>query len=426
MKGVEILAKILGMKIFFSFEDSSNREPEKIVLKIDQQNRLVSNVVYAKKKNSITKNICFIMNIFYILLVFSLLSFDCGLNIYLAVKNFDYKYIVAGFMSYNFILQYINGINYFRKTKKTKIFSYEKKKEIIIFVAIIFIIVPIIISMQIIPSIFLASRVNVFMYSELLNSSLLANDTSYTIIYTTLFSNFFGYGIFFFNACLFTIIFIEHSVIISSYVKKIKKNIFNYDSDITTIDSMINEYLDMKNNYKKDVEKLNNIFSLITICLFISGYNMIANSTNIRSKYFSILHIVNIFLIVLVEIVNLIVVGEIKKNIYLLKEIVTGKIFVQCLLNKINTENIYTNDINEYTEAIDNLISKTKQLKDVSTKILMMSAETNRKIEWLTLVTIINEDWAKFNILGFHVEDETKIKQLAAIATGIILLAKVF
>lgn len=413
MNSIDIVCKILGLKKLMTFDKVVSTN--KIIISIDSNNNTSTNITNISSTSTILKYCSYPVNILYSVIILLLLLFDPIINIYFTIKTLDYKYLLGGFMSYTFIFQYFVGLMYFKKNKKINYSTYI----LVLWVISLFGIIVI----SILPNILLVYDIKVFMYSEL---QTVTNITYHNVLILCAFAGinkFIGYCIFLLNILLFSIIFISHSIKLSKYVKKTKVVLMNYESNVMTIDSIIDEYLVLKENYKYDVIRLNDIFAVVTISTVILGYNILSNGEKfITTKYLSVMHIIDIVLLIIIEIIHLIIISRVNTKINELREIVFSKHFIECLLTKNNTENIYTDEQYKEISETQQIMLKVKQIKDVSIKNLVYSSEALRKLDWSTLIMIITEKWVSFNILGFVVESSTRIKQIIGIGGCSIML----
>lgn len=406
---LNIIGKIFGIGNIIK----NDNKKEKIVITIDDSNTATS-IVVENKKYKVSKYFLYLSNILYVSVIFLLTTFDCFTNIYLVFKKLDYRYFISGFIGYNFIFQYSVSLHYFRKLKNIQYSRY---------ISLIWLMsLAILCIYQISWNILLFTNVKVFMYSEILNNDSTIQTTVSLVFFSNI-SKIIGYAIFLLNSIIFSFVFIYHTIVLGKYVKKIKRNLSNYEANILSIDSIIEEYLTIKDDYTKDVSKLNDIFAGATISLFILSYNIALNINNFfESKHISFIHFADISVIIVIECIHLIVISKINSNIRDLRSLIFGKKFVNYLLSKQETENIYSDEqVNDNDKDIVKILKKTKQIKDISTKSLIYSAESLRKLDWISLVKIIGEEWEPFNILGFIITDSTRIKQIIGIIGSIIM-----
>ncbi len=425
MKLLSLILKILGTKNF-SFKKIKNKK--EIIINFDENNNFVSKIINTNNINKYILNILkYLVGLIYSLSILSLILLDNIFCIIYSIIVKDYKYLISCFMSFNLTIQYLLNIIYFNLNKKK--LNEDIRNIYLKYVSYIWMfIIPINIIISILPIIFLYTNIKVTIYSEILNNSTLLYNEIVIIkcsLYLSIIGKLYSYNVFIFNAILFIFTFIYHIKNFKKYVKKIKNKL----DDSISIESIIEEYLTIKENYEKDVDNLNNIFGFSTISLIILGYNFTLYINNFNnSKYLSIIHIIDIAFLLIIEIIHIICISKVKKNIDDLKNIMFSNNTISNLMSKYKTVNIITEDTNniEVNNKIEKIFNKIKQINDLSMKSLVCIYDTSKKVDWITLISIINKSWKTFNILGFSINDSTRIKQIIGIIGSFSILLSLF
>lgn len=404
------LLKTYGLKGFISkkkiphtqMEENKDTEMNQIEIKVDEN----MNVEEKQKKWDITfyKNwyIRHPINSVYFVFVGLLLLWPCIYSFVKAGIESDISYITSNVFTFLFFVLYILGLqyhqnNHFQKTiKRTK-----KYKKLMLSTFIIFPILTVILCS--IMLILMALEINVNIYSELWGN---ADDIGKIFVGIIFFINYmYSYNIYFAIMVSFAIVFQIHAMEIRRYIDKLQQKLSTNTMDIN---SVIQEYTEIKSQHTTSVDILNNIFAAITVFGIIATYFLLINYD---TKFVGVLNYVEVFCFILTELIYLFTINRIKTATSDIIGYINSPDYVVKYLHKVDTEQFATEFENN-----------KKILKDISLRSYIKVNENSSDLNWIILSDSLGSSWEAFKILGFEVDDTTIMQKLVGIVLGLLMI----
>jgi hypothetical protein len=370
--------------------------------------------IYSKKNDNIDINVTNnnvyiseeenVINYYVINYIYML----CGLimilwlPIYLIVSsiiNSDFRIIIFNLCPFMVLLQYIYGIIYFRKEHLYKIVNQNIAYEN---VANVIYVTPIILSLLINICHILFDNYNIF---------------------TVIFWNFYAYIIFITNTITLIFVCMTYLNKIISFFNELKNN--TESGNIIDIVYIIEDYSKLKYEHANMVELFNSIFSNIVIFgICIIYFAFILDSI-------SVIYYINCGLIGLILIICFTIITWIKSIVADIKIFINSNIFMsqyqdEYLLNNIIIGKDEENSIFDNIKKILNNnidINSIDLVKELQYRIIIKQYEILFTNNWLILNNKLGDEWKKFYIFGFDIDDITPIKKLCAIILIVLAFA---
>lgn len=445
---------------------SSLNNDERVVIDVDPESGVTANYVRTELpfyRNIILRN-C--INALYILFVFCIVIWPSIYGIVKTITENNFRYFSSTMFPFMYIFQYISGLMLYKEKFLSLTFNGidDGKWKILTGYILSLVICMILASVSVV---LLISGVDVGIYTELYNNANTVGKIFISIAITI--SKFYGYGIFFVNVTNFATILIHHSFAITAFRNKLELLINESINDIT-ISKIIEEYTEMKNEYREVVNKLNNVFASITVFGLAGCYFTIINYGTIFVGVFSY---IDICCFALVEIVYIYSINRIKNNVADIKNNVNSPRFVHKFLGKSEFNNFYGDIYDNYDdqkkpidnktvltgtdklqmEALRKTLSKAKitsprinknkilsdtdeiskkmsldlkidLIKTISYRGIIIAHENSVNLDWITLYEKLSEQWEYFQILGFEFDDISIIQKLFVIIIGFLGILK--
>lgn len=412
-----IFLQFFGLKTLLTLKKNTNNN--RVILEIDTKFNVDKyQLKHTTKcwKTSIFRNI---INIMYIILVGALISWPC---IYILIDAFfnNLSIILINVFTFLPIIQYFVGLKYYNSKRFTKMMgkfdTYDKHTISSLCVATIISILISVLSIY-----FLVSDINLTIYSHLYNNSD-AFIIKLLICILMFVTKLYSYGIILINAVMFSIIFISHSDQINEYVDKFGEYIVNNEEGMT-IESIISEFSEQRTMYSKSVNRMNGIFSSLTVIGLIGGYFL---SINFGTEYVGALHYISLSLFLIIELLYFYIIDRVKNNVSNIISIIdsdkfTIKFLTKTSLSYYNNDDYYNNV--ETLEIMNENESKYKKnhIKEMALRTMIKSHENAESINWLVLNNKLHMSWQQFNILGFEIDDSQLIQKISALVIGLFI-----
>ena len=421
--------------------DNNNTDEIKIVI---DKNRRVQRIITRDDKWYNANTFKNVINIIYIIFIFCIIGSSCVYNIVKAIETKDLRYISSNMFSYMYVFQFILGILYYRRKHFAKVMIYTKQyskyyKILIIVGILISAIIPII------SVILLTQKINVNAYSLIYDQT--SDAGKFFLCVMIVVDKFYAYNIFFANIITFSTIFVVHGINIKNYSKKLNE-LLNKNLNDSTLHSVIKEFSELKGFHTKSVDKLNNIFSYLTILGMLGCY---FTYSNFGTSYVGIITYFDIAWFVIIESIYIYSISCIKDAVSKISDVINTSKSVDVFMSKSKFENIIGDTYESYIlsksnveelKLIDNKINilddvnnkdklkaamnkKMNFIKELSLRNVITGNETSSSIDWLILNAKLNADWACFQLFGFEIRDTDILKKLIAVITGFLLLSNI-
>jgi hypothetical protein len=402
-KYYSIILKFLGFK-FINKKESL----DEIIINIDSDNNINQFTLERNKKWYDNKEIRLSINIFYISIIAVLIGWQFVYSIYLAINKNNVKFFTSNIFPLMFFSQYLLSIWYYKNIQFEKIIDVTNFYFNLMFLfSTVFSFL-----MPTVEIILLTNDKYIEVYTDIFRNA--TNHPSKIFLCLLLFlSKFYSYFIFFVNIGIFSLIFINHCLDISSYVDKLKK-IVESDMKNLTLDVVVNDYTELKYYHSESVKIMNNIFSSITFFGFMASY---FTFVNYGSYYIGASNYINIVYFVCIEIIYIYTITKVKKMVDDMKDIIHSQKFIYKFLSKSNIEHIVGD-----TYEGDNDSKKIHIIKEISFRNMIKSCENSQSLDWIVLIKKLDQPWENFKIFGFEIEDAEIIKKLVAILFGFLMI----
>jgi hypothetical protein len=247
-------------------------------------------------------------------------------------------------------------------------------------------------------------------------------------------TQFYSYAIFIGNTLIFSATFLNHSKNVKIYLKKLKN--FISVKEITIID-IITDFDTLKNDYKRSVKDMNNLFTSILVIGFLSIYFVIINYGTSVDYVFSYIEVamllLNIFSYIIpisrmndtVDKINGIVNSMEFNSMFLNRESfieMSGDIPLQPMREMpiSSTDNSHpVNDIDRLRTMIEQAksmrefdVDTLNFIKEVVLRSMIRDLENSNSNDWQILSNKLAQPWKYFEIMGFAIYDYTIISRL--------------
>jgi len=387
---------------------SEIKKPNNIIIDVDSELNLK---ISSNNNSNKFKYYKLIVNYIYISFITCLLCWKFVYSIYLTRNKHNWKYLTSNIFDFAFILQYIFAILYYNEHFNN---VNNKKSDYIKIINFLLLLSSFIsITISIVSILCLVLNVNLVIYSDIYNNI----DLKYKILFTILifFSKFYSYNILLVNALTFSIIFITLSIEIGEYSEKLVNDIEKSTNDLT-IESILKEYTELKSNHTKSVQKMNKLFSSITILGILNVYYI---TNNFNSNFVDILHYIQIFIFLLVEVIYIISMSIIRNKVDDISKIIGSTKFISRFLSRQKLES-FTSELNN--NEIDDKSKKIDYIKDLSIRNVIKIHENAEYLDWIVLNNKLNGNWDQFQILGFDIQDTVLLQKIIGIVIGFFML----
>jgi len=247
-------------------------------------------------------------------------------------------------------------------------------------------------------------------------------------------TQFYSYTTFIGNTLIFAATFLNHSNDVKVYLKKLKN--FISVKEITIID-IITDFDTLKNDYKRSVKGMNNLFTSILVIGFLSIYFVIINYGTSVDYVFNYIEIAMLLLNIFSYIIP---ISRMNDNVEKINGIVNSMEFNSMFLNRepfiemsgdiplqpmreisVNpTDNIQPiNDMDRLRIMIEQAksmrefdIDTLNFIKEVVLRSMIRDLENSNSNDWQILSDKLSRPWKYFEIMGFAIHDYTIISQL--------------
>ncbi len=175
---------------------------------------------------------------------------------------------------------------------------------------------------------------------------------------------------------------------------------------------MIQDFTLLKSDHASSIDKLNNIFSGLTIIGLISSYFIIINYFD---GYNSILNYIDLALYIILQVSYIYVISMVGNSVSDMKSIVNSTNFINRYLSRTSLDTFY------YDEEIgdkDQLVL----LRDMNVRTMIKNNENAESIDWIVLNTKLSEQWETFELLGYKMDDTTLIQNIIGLSGGIFMI----
>jgi len=417
---MNICKKIIKITSMINIFKKKKNNKTNIIITI--QNDII-NEEYINKKTCDKNIIKSTTNILYKILICTILMWPIILMIVYAVIRKEIKYITSNIFQFLPICQYIIGSLYYSSNHynnclkrnidniKYIIMSYMLSLgiSIIIFVTII---------------VLMTCGSNLSIFKELATHTNLVGFIF--VILATAFHSFFSYLIILINLITFGLIFIAHSIEISKYYEKLDKFV-DKNPDELSLESITREHAETKSYHGASVDKLNNLFSSITIIGFIGSYYVILYY---NTKYTSIYNYMFLATFIIIELLYIYSINKVKSAVSDISKLMSSEKIISRYLSVVNFKDMVTStgsvNVEDNNDSNDNVLTgQLSHIIEISTRTAIRVNENMRSLAWHTLQKKLSEEWDCFNICGFDIDDATILNKLITIIVGFLMLLNI-
>jgi hypothetical protein len=214
---------------------------------------------------------------------------------------------------------------------------------------------------------------------------------------------FFSYLSFFTNLITFTVIMKTHRDYISHYSSQLE------DINISSIDDLvirvINDFTQMRNDFKNTIDKLNNIFSSVN---FIGIISIFVNVREFSANNYNINNIINLVIFIIIDIIYVRSIYKVRNCVNNIVDTFSSPIFIAQILSnkKILSENIVV------ASSANNMTYSNGKYDVLNA--LISSGGNKEATHYLILHVTLSTEWDTFKIFGFRIIDSTILQRLIA------------
>ncbi len=458
------LRKILVRKSK-SVDDDGN-ELEKVVVKIDETGDIKENAIKKEKRFYEKKQVRFIINYFYRLIILCALLFECIHPIISSAILKDIHYFADSAFSYMYVFQYIFGIMFHDDDEYNDVLEKFKKYNLYLNIAyglgllcsIILAIIPIFTALYL-PKIY----------------DLVGNNLASQILFTIyiIINRFYSYNILFSNGIVFALLMFHHTMEIKAYNKSLKMMVDDNLMDIN-ISNTITEYTDIKGNYGDSIKLTNNMFASIVVFGIVGCYFTLIFIKNGYNNVYTYIDAVCAILMIVLYVLNISIITKIVNKI---KNLIDSPKFISIFLNKSNfailrgdvyddynknnlgmqslsspmrnkeilkdiseipklnkSERKFNLDLNskfvtmnnvEQSGSNDDQNKKIDYIKNMLVRTMVLSTENGISLDWIILYSKLSDPWERFIVCGFEIDDSQLFQQLLSMAVSFLGLMEI-
>lgn len=414
MKLYQIILYFIGYSFYAK---SKEKENEPIVVTVNiETNEITSERQHHAK--TWYKKLLFIFKILYNLAIFTLISWQIIYAMIYSIKHKEIMYIGNYTFQIIFATQYILGLIYFKHSHFIKKAHNLEKYITILFPLCIVVSIGLTITTIILTyhNITLASVSMLYVFSQHMTPFL----ASLIIL-----DKFYGYASFLINVATFSIIIFDHRSEVIEYADRIEKYMEGSVSISDKMYSISTELIKIKNSYGATVEKLNIMFSSLTIIGLIHIYF----SVRIFTEYeIDTMTIINTVLFVIVEYVYIMSAQSFRNATSNISNVIYDNVYASHFSQKHNSGQgtiitIPEEDENDKSleQSIQYLKTNMNVLHIAVRKLHIYNAEIVENMAWAQLQDIVKQEWEPFKIIGFEIKDSLLIQKLFGLGITILL-----
>lgn len=386
MKYYNFFYKLYGLQPIIKPRKDDN--VKEIVFEVNDLDIVSNNYVY--KDSPLYQNIVvqYIVNYMYMFFVFSLLAWPCVYTVVKAIIEKDIGYFFTSMFIYMYLFQYIFGIILYNKSYIYASYrDLDKYDKYILYCKIGALVVSI--SLTTLSIVFPLEDISTSVYYDTYNN--LSTWGKILLVLLVSLGRFYSYSIFFTNLITFGVIFCNHSKILETFKNNLEKIMDNDNSNIT-VRNIIEDYTEIRSAHSASIDKMNNIFSSLTVLGIIGCYFTIMYSD---SEFVGAFTYIDIVCFAIIEIIYIFIINRIKCRISNMKDFVNSYFFMRKFLEKTRVAtikgDIYDNyDLENIKNDIfddDGGLSQGIDPKDINKKIfpktetLLLNNDEHQKIK---------------------------------------------
>lgn len=326
--------------------------------------------------------------------------------------TFDISYITTILFHLLFLLQYVYGIIYFRKTHFKEALSRYKLNNKITFVFIITLIVPIFVYISTMMLIVFEQDTNI--YSEIWNKIPWYTQIVYGFV---LFINvIYSYGLLMTNMIAFFTVFWFHSKEVDKFTKNLD-GILDNDSKEFSLSQTMQEFSELKNYHRNSVLILNNIFSSLVVVGIVS-FSFV--SIQFESNLIGYINLFDLLFFVIVVGIYVYSINKVRSSILDIKNLINNPKYVTKFLPRTELADFVVDDKEKSKD--DTILTIIKNINRNVYRSLIKDNENSTNIDWLIMMEKLECEWEPFQVFGFDVNDSTLFKKMIAVLFGIIIV----
>ncbi len=416
------LNNLISREGIYKNEFNLDYELKEVVIEVQNGNIVEKRI--GKKPIFLRRSIVrYPINIIYSLFILLLLLFPVVYIIVISIMEKSLLYLTTNIIIFLFVIQYIVGYIYYHSTNFDRFIINNRDYDWYLFYAYLLSTI-FAMMLSVLSFILLLFSLNINIFDKLYAESNIVGKIF--IVVVVFMYMFYSYSILLYNLVTFSSIFIIQSLKLKYYKKELERYIDESPEELT-INSIMEEYTELKENHAQLIKDLNNIFSTFTILGLLSTYFI---SLNIGSSFVTILDYINITLFLAAEAIYLYVINRLKAHVNDMADIVNSPKFINRFLNKVilrEFEGEMHDDVS-FEDNIRKIYKSTDQdsilnfIRDMVFRSVIKCQENAESLDLLILNGKLGEEWERFQLLGFNVDDTTILKKLFAIISGLLML----
>lgn len=400
---MSLLGKILQFVGYTSdFEKNTSLLP--LSIEHGRRNTYVAKQ-YTDKQTAFGKKM---ITILYELMIIVVILWPVPYALYMTIRDSDFTVFGRSWFQILVAIQYYHGITYFGKNH-----FYENIVCNSLLKRYISIAIPVVSIVGLCISIFNVVMLNLgfgfFVYDEIYNSANLTGKVFVSIL--LLIESAYSYVTFLINACIFSINMFYHKQRVTSYANDLNDYIKSSLSTLRKLNNVGVEYTQMKTRFDDTVTILTPFFSALNFIGFITVYFYLRA---LEQNVLSVPEITNFVLFILIEIVYIIAIQAVNKNINSINDMLSSNtIIAEYFGNKVFNRTMPVHEL-----KINDQRPSTEVQKSVNLNMARQDADGERKTSNSSENTpiSINEDndneenRDEYHRLNEHYENDNKNK----------------
>lgn len=398
-------AKIVPSTTYIESNFLNNSDNKETIIIVQEDN----NPPIINYVNIDTNNTCkSVLNVLYTFIMGSIIIHPFVLSIIKSIVEKESSYLLQNLFQLLFFVQFIFGNLYFSKNhliekiKRPQIISQYYSSILLGFILSILVGLTYLI-------------LNILDYKILGYYEFYNQTSTYSKALMSLLifiEKFFSYLSFFTNLITFTLIMKYHQEFIETYSAQLQNIIISSMDEL--IIKVINDFTNMRIDFKNTIEELNNIFSSFNFIGIIAIYFTL---NNINYNY------INIIIFLVIESIYIWSIYKVRSSVDNIINNFSSPFFIAQILS--NKKSLSENQI--FNSSSSSSSSRTNSNNLVTFDIMNTLIASNNKeaTHYLILCTTLGIEWETFRIFGFPITDASILQKLLAYFVGYLLASDI-
>jgi hypothetical protein len=287
----------------YDYKENINEPP--LVIRSAPNDTYVPRQVSAAKRSRLTK----IPGFCYNSLIVLIMGWRIVYSIYMSIRDKNFLHFGRMVFQILFIIQYIIGINYFRKdhfyknitNKSDMIRKFEFSIPFTIVIALI---------LSITMTVVMTTGHNIHGYTEAYNDSGLAGKIFMAVLLFV--DSFYSYLTFAINTCVFTVNMLYQKKMVSGYRKSLSEYIQSSQDGEAKVESIADDYALTKDGWDQTVGVLNYFFVFLNFVGFLAiyFYLQVINEGDISAD-----EVANFIMFIIIDIIYIVSINNVYRDI---------------------------------------------------------------------------------------------------------------